>query len=380
MQQTPFTSSPLYAPFAQPAMPMRASLPNGYLEPASLLKNVSPLNPAAPLVMSMTSPTNPASSISMAMYPPMSPNTMTMAMTPPMNPNAMTMVMSAPMNPTSMTMAMSPPMTAYTVPSFGNAIPAAELVKSKLTIGQGLKEGLTSGALFSLIASVPIWLIEKMKKDESLIHMLSRLIEAPIMQFKGSTELKFTNRIAAWPHFAQSMGSTVLIGLMAGSALGPWIVNTAKKKLVDINQMKTEQQQGTFQPKPLTVLQTLGLQKKPSNDPAQDYQDLLQDNLSTAHAFKQGATTVLLAKVIPGLLSLGGTLACVYGVRRWGSDALKKSIQGMSIEGKTIEEYLKKTMLHPVVLAKMAALPIMGGFIAQQTVPWMKRQIGIENQ
>ncbi len=361
MQQTPFSPSPLYAPYIQPALPMRQTLPLRPMLPPALQQPLAPL------------PAFPQNQIAALPYvytgqPAAWPNTAPMNLAPPMG-----------LQP-PMPSAMSAPMNAFTAPSFGNAIPDAELVKSKLTMGQGLKEGLKSGALFSLIAGVPIWLIEKFRNDESLIHMLSKVIEAPIRRFKGSDELKFTDRIAALPHFAQSMGSTVLIGLMAGSALGPWIVSSTKKKLIDINQMKTDQQQGTFKPKRLSVLQALGLQKKPSNDPDQDYQNVLQNNLNSDHAFKQGATTVLLAKVIPGLASLGLTLACIYGTRRWGSDAVKTQLQHMSPAGQKIEEYLKETMLHPVMLAKMAALPIMGGFIAQQTVPWMKRQIGIENQ
>jgi hypothetical protein len=37
-----------------------------------------------------------------------------------------------------------------------------------------------------------------------------------------------------------------------------------------------------------------------------------------------------------------------------------------------------KTMYQPVIIAKFAATPILGGFIAKQIVPWVKGQLGIE--
>jgi hypothetical protein len=143
---------------------------------------------------------------------------------------------------------------------------------------------------------------------------------------------------------------------------------------VELNQVSEAQRQGTFQPKVLTLKQRLGLDEKPVEKPTEAYQDLLENNLNTGHAFKQGTLAVLLCKVLPSLLGL----ACLLGGAGAAKLMGKQQVINFCLKHMNLtEKEAVNLVFHPVVIAKTLALPVMGGFIAQQTVPWMRKQLGL---
>jgi|GEM_PF-2752744 len=288
---------------------------------------------------------------------------------------------------------------------FSNAMPTAETAKSRLTTQQGAIAGLKSGLLFSALVALPLFGIEhllgktmikkKFIKDyhqpgfdlrnanlagENLLANFSQFIERAIhMQSELSgnpKDLAWTRKFINQYKIPASIASTSAICLMAGAGLGAWLISRTRKRLVEINEVQQQQNNGTFKPKPTTLLQRLGLSEKPVVNPNQSYQDLLQTHLSTTHAFKQVALAVLLFKTIPGLFGAVFPFGVYYGLKSVGkAQFIDRGIEKCNL---TFNQVVISTF-HPVLLAKMAALPVIGGMIAVQTVPWMRKQLGLQN-
>lgn len=269
--------------------------------------------------------------------------------------------------------AMPTPPRVQPSPTPRASIPSLETTNNNLSTSKGVQVGMKNGLIFSLLAGIPIWGIEyKFKKTNFIQDLL-----VPIEQAFRSGNKEWTEALKKpTANFISSLTGTALIGVTAGAFLGSWIVSRTKKRLVEINQVAQEQQQGTFQPKTLSWKQKLGLEEPPVEKPNDAYQNLLQNNLNSGHAFKQGALAVLFCKVLPALVSTAIFFAGIGTAKLMGKQQLINALfQTLNLE----EKEFVRLMFHPVVLAKTAALPIMGGFIAQQTVPWMRNQLGIKD-
>lgn len=257
-------------------------------------------------------------------------------------------------------------------------IPDAETVRTQLTNAKAVPLGIKNGLIFGALASLPIWGIEQAfkKNGHQEGNLIQQLVTLTELSCRPENQLKWSKKLAEKIEkpiysFLTSAAGTMTVGLITGGTLGWWGVKHIKDKLLDINQMKTEQQNGTFQPKPLTIAQRLGLSKKPTNNPDQDYQDLLQNNLNPNQAFKQGAYDVAMFKVGPAVLSLG-TIGGFWGLSKaFGFNTFMNPQQFKKIMAATF---------HPVFIAKLVAMPIIGGLIAKQTVPWAKQQLGIDQK
>lgn len=246
-------------------------------------------------------------------------------------------------------------------------LPARETVKSRLTTGQGMQVGLKSGLIAGLLGGVPIWAIERWVKEPNFIQQIVQGYE----QVARPNNMKWTQKLMRYS-LAPSLICTALVGAGTGTLLGGWMVHQTQKKLLEIHEVKQAQQQGTFTPKVPTPFQKLGLASMPVENPDMAFKDMLQQDLDDKQAFWNGAKTVLLAKVIPGLFGLGISLAFLMAMRKFASrDEITK------IALKPFDP-LMKLPFQPVLIAKLFAFPIIGGFIAKQIVPWMKEQLGLQ--
>lgn len=252
------------------------------------------------------------------------------------------------------------------------AIPDAETVTTKLTTKDAVNQGIKNGLIFGLLGGLPLAGLEHLSKTP---HFLKAMTEAfrplehyPHLQY--SKWNKFLNSTSG--HLISTMSSLSLLGAFAGGTLGWWMIGHVKDRLLEINQVKQAQAQGTFTPKKLTLAQRIGLAEKPVDDPEQAYQDLLANGLNPSHAFQQGVKDVLILKVIKGAIPLSLLAGFMFLA---GRGSLGSLVQLSKAQSKS----MLTSLVHPVVLAKMAALPIIGGFIAQKFVPWMRTELGIAN-
>jgi len=280
--------------------------------------------------------------------------------------------------------------------STSSNIPDASVVQTQLANAKAVPIGLKYGLIFGSLGALPIWGIEKgvskvskeraekeakklgiepnFKPQPNFIQQLVLIGE----QARGSVDMKWSKKLAtkmeenlAYSYLGSAAG-TVMVGAITGGTLGWWSVKHIKDKLNDINKMKNEQQAGVFQPKRPTMAQRLGLAKPPTNDPEQDYQNLLQTNLDQTHAFKNGAYDVAMVKVLPGVGFLA-LLGSYLGYAKWRG--INNEITKM-VSLPQVNESVK-AMFHPVLLAKLLAIPALGGLIAKQIVPWAKGQLNI---
>jgi hypothetical protein len=175
----------------------------------------------------------------------------------------------------------APALDTVNLPAAPNTnIPNADLVKTQLANAKAVPVGLKYGLIFGALGALPIWGIEKWSKEPSLIQQLLFMGEK-LSQGKiecNPADLRLSGKLLKMVEnpllsFGISAAGTCMVGAITGATLGWWNVKHIKEKLTDINTMKQEQQAGTFQPKPLTLMQRLGLTKKPTNNPDQDYQD-----------------------------------------------------------------------------------------------------------
>lgn len=263
-------------------------------------------------------------------------------------------------------------------------IPGTNLVQTQLANSKAVPIGMKYGLMFGALASLPIWKIEQhwckktgQQESNNLIVQLLKLGEQIKHPGVHPSKLPLSSKLTSKMEkplvsFLTSAAGTGLVGVLTGGTLGWWGVKHIKSKLVDINEMKEAQQAGTFQPKPLTLAQRLGLSKKPTNNPDQDYQTLLQTNLNTAQAFRHGAYDVAIFKALPGVLPIA-TICGYYGLSK--KFKFTNKLAWLTDNPKFWQA--AKLTIHPVFIAKLAALPIIGGLIARQTVPWVKEQLQI---
>ncbi len=243
--------------------------------------------------------------------------------------------------------------------------------------------GVKNGLLFSLIAALPIWGVEsyvnnaaRKKTGELKGNLIQELVILTERARRPHNMVWSKALLKPMPTFLTSVAGTALIGISAGMALGPWFVGQAASRFEEVKKAKEEARQGRFQPKPPTLRQRLKLAKPPITNPDQAYQQLLDKELNSQHAFKEGATAVLLLKMLPALAPMAAVLAlCGIRNRQLGKKIPSAVWQALD-QFKLIDNL--KLLIQPVFLVKTAALPIMGGFIAQQTIPWIRQQLGID--
>ncbi len=243
--------------------------------------------------------------------------------------------------------------------------------------------GVKNGLLFSLIAALPIWGVESYVNNATLKktgkfkgNFIQDLVAAQEGILRPKNMVWTKALLKPIPTFLTSVAGTALIGISAGMALGPWFVGHAANRFEEVKKAKEEARQGLFQPKPPTLRQRLKLAKPPITKPHQAYQQLLDKELNSQHAFKEGATAVLLLKMLPALAPMAMVLAlCGIRNRQLGKKIPSEVWQALD-QFKLIDNL--KLLIQPVFLVKTAALPIMGGFIAQQTIPWIRQQLGID--
>ena len=254
------------------------------------------------------------------------------------------------------------------------ALPDPETVKARLTTKSAVSQGVQNGAIFGLLGALPLYGIEKLAESKHFLHQMTDLAFPP--QVKPEFNPRYNNWITFMKrpgvHLASTAGSLLLISTIAGGTLGWWMISRVRDRLVDIDRVRREQAAGTFTPEKLNLMQRMGLARKPVDDPDEAYQDLLDKDLNPAHAFQQGVKDVLILKVVKGLIPLGLILG-VIALTRGGSLGAMSRDMGQQMENIT------KAFFHPVVLAKMAALPIIGGFIAKKFVPWMRAELDIKD-
>lgn len=289
--------------------------------------------------------------------------------------------------------------------STSNTIPDTETVKTQLTTKQGAIAGIKSGLLCSAIAALPLFglehflgrmMIKKNKIEdyhqsgfdlrnanlagENLLANVAQFIE-PRLYLKSERtgspkELIWTRKLISQYKIPASIASTTAIFAVAGAGLGAWLISRTRNRLIEINKVKQQQSNGTFKPVPLNILHRLGLSEKPITNPDQSYQDLLQNHLSKANAFKQAVIAVLLCKTSPAVVSSIFPFGIYYALKAMG----KAQFCDRTLEKYSIKfSQLVISTFHPVLLANMAALPLIGGMIAVQTVPWMRKQLGLKN-
>lgn len=253
-------------------------------------------------------------------------------------------------------------------------IPDSNTVTAKLTTRDAVRQGAQNGLMFGLLGAAPLYWLERQTQGKHFLQLLTDAFIPPSsapspggkyskwVQFLGSTK----------GHVTSTVSSLALLSTLAGGTLGWWMIGHVKDRLLEINRVKQEQAQGIFTPKKPTLAQRVGLAEKPVDDPDQAYQDLLDKGLNPAQAFQQGVKDTFILKVVKGLIPLGLMAGLLAIVNRGALGQFAKETAAQS--GDWI-----KSLFHPVVLAKMAILPIIGGFVAKKFVPWMRTELGIDH-
>ena len=248
-------------------------------------------------------------------------------------------------------------------------LPTPGEINRCLTSRQATIEGMKHGLMFGVLGGFPIWGVEKYFKSGNFLQQLAQTIESQV----HPDNLKVTKLLGSSRYnFMASIGGTVLVGITAGGALGWWLVSRVRNRLIDIYNTQQEQRQGIFKTAPLSWKQKWGLDEMPVSNPIQAYQEMLRSDLNESQAFQNGMKAVFYFKVLKGLLPLSLMVGCAGVAKLTGNKVM------LEIFGNWLNDFVK-TIFHPVVLAKMTAIPIIGGFIAKQTVPWMRQQLGITN-
>ncbi len=248
-------------------------------------------------------------------------------------------------------------------------LPTPEEVNRCLTSKQATIEGMKNGLIFGVLGGLPIWGVEKYFKSGNFLQQLAQAVEIQV----HPDNLRVTKLLGSSRYnFMASIGGTALVGITAGGALGWWMVSRVRNRLIDIYNTQQEQRQGIFKTAPLSWKQKLGIDEMPVSNPIQAYQEMLRSDLNESQAFQNGMKAVFYFKVLKGLLPLSLLVGCAGVAKLTGNKVL------LEIFGNGLNDFIK-TLFHPVVLAKMTAIPIIGGFIARQTVPWMRQQLGITN-
>lgn len=258
-------------------------------------------------------------------------------------------------------------------PNIGQASPQAGQIQSidpkTLKMGSSFGAGTLYGGLFGGLVGLPLFALERGFKHNSMTEIL-KLYQAQL----GSTpklEQCIKKLSSPMGHCASSVLTVGILGMCAGSVLGPWMAHRINNRLKEINDAKQQQSQGLWQPKPPNLMQKLGLADKPVENPDQDYQDLLNNYLNPDKAFTQGAVDVFKLKVLKGALPLGVMMGVgVYSKKNpaFFGEAIAQQMAG-----------LLRQCSQPIFWAKLAALPVVGGLIAQKIVPQMREKLNIQN-
>lgn len=315
------------------------SSPMGYPNPGFTFQNQYPFYPASPNLYTQPAPYGQLGLPYQTPYTPLA--------------NAM----QRPVFPQDRRVSLAPAIT----------IPDAETVKNRLTAKKGSQAGLKYGLIAGMMGSLPIWAIERWMKEPNLIQQTVQVHE----QMARPHNMKWTHLLSRYS-FPSSMACTMLISALGGASLGAWTIHQTQKKLVSIADAQKAQKQGTFQPPTPTLFQRLGLASQPMTNPDAAFRDMLHQDLDEQQAFWHGAKLVLLAKVIPGVISIGLSLLLLK--------LMRKSInqdEAVQLAMRPFELFMKAP-LQPVLLAKLCAFPFLGGLIAKQMIPWTKQQLGLD--
>jgi|GEM_PF-2960546 len=241
------------------------------------------------------------------------------------------------------------------------APPSNELVQEKLSKLHAMSIGTQYGAAFGAIAALPIWAVEQfLKKD----NFLSSIAKPKFPELSRHLAKPYIN-------LAASVTSTIGVGGTMGFFLGWMIVGDVRKRFLEINAVRQAHAQGHYNTRPPSLLSRIGLHPKPVTDPDQAYYDLVENTLNPKTAFWHGLLTILVLKLIKGVILPATTV----GVGTTTIRAL-----GYKKAADKILDWTKKELKHwmqPVVIAKLALAPLMGGLIAQQLAPWIKKKLEI---
>jgi len=239
--------------------------------------------------------------------------------------------------------------------------PSNELVQEKLSKTHAMSIGTQYGAAFAAIAALPIWAVEQFLKKDNFLSSIAK------------PRFPDLSRHLARPYVnvAASVVSTIGVGGTMGFFLGWMLVGDVRKRFLEINAVRQAQAQGHYTQRQPNLLSRIGLHPKPVTDPDQSYYDLIENTLNPKTAFWHGVVTILVLKLIKGVI----LPATTFGL---GTTALK--LVGYPQLAKRVRTLVIRELKHwmqPVVIAKLALAPLMGGLIAQQLAPWMKRKLEI---
>ncbi len=222
--------------------------------------------------------------------------------------------------------------------------------------------------IFSVLVSPLIYGLERWQGTPTLLEQNVEFIErcfkgkkSPLIWSKPLTRNAFT-------HLLSSVTGTLLVGTTAGAAMGIWIVKRTRSRLNEIQQRLSAQQQGNDTPKPLNLLHKLGIAEKPVTDPQKAYQELMTEELDRDKAFTKWASLIAMMKVVPLAMSMLAYWIILKTLpKTWDSVVIKQAQTAL------------KSSLHFAMIAKVLALPIVGGLIAQNIVPWIKKQVQLKD-
>jgi hypothetical protein len=237
-----------------------------------------------------------------------------------------------------------------------------------LKMGNSFGVGALYGGLFGGLVGLPLFGIERLCEHNSMAEVFTMFEQQGIgKDFCSKMIPKVSSKIG---HCTSSVLTVGLLGMGAGAVLGPWMAHRVNNRLKDINEAKQQQAQGLWQPKRPNLMQKLGLADKPVDNPDQDYQDLLNNNLNPDKAFTQGAIDVLKLKVVKAAIPLSIFMGIGLYARK-----------NPSYFGSILTQQLAITMRQfsqPIFWAKLAALPVVGGLVAQKMVPQMREKLNID--
>jgi hypothetical protein len=243
--------------------------------------------------------------------------------------------------------------------------PSNEVVQDKLSTRHGIDIGMQYGATFGAIAGLPIWGIERAYKKSNFYSEILKPYKTPIIQKVAKALARPGYNVLA------SLTGTMFVGATMGLFVGMMLVGDVRKRLLEINAVQLAQQQGIYTTRPPGILARMGIQHKPVNDPQMAYYNLVQNNLNPQNAFWHGVMTILILKFVNWILIPLGTFGLVsQGFRLFGKPEMTQKLMAKLKTG--VQHWAQ-----PVVIAKLALAPLMGGLIAEQLAPWMKRKLGI---
>lgn len=223
--------------------------------------------------------------------------------------------------------------------------------------------------MFSVLAAPLIYGLERWQGTPTLLEYNLEFIERC---FKGKSKPLIWSKPLmrnTLTHVLSSAAGTMMVGTTAGAAMGIWIVKRTNARLQEIQQCLNAQKQGNFTPKPINWLHQLGLAEQPVTDPQKAYQELMNVELNRDKAFSKWASLIAMLKLVPLILTTLVSWLVLLALPKTTNSVLVKQL-----------ETSLKSSVHFAMIAKLMALPVIGGLIARDIVPWIKKQIQSQPQ